>query len=161
MNPSYFLTTETLTHIPDRNGWHVAAPLSFYSGRFNLTITVPAGFETDLASVPRLVWFLIPPTDKHIVEPATVHDWLYANVGYYEQGATGPWLSRKQADRILADAIAMEKGPGWYVHIVYWGVRLGGWYPWLKHLHHLQGSWWGVLKYAVHGILTKHKPVGS
>jgi len=40
-------------------------------------ISVPAGFVTDFASIPRFFWRVLPPHGR-IKEPAIVHDYLYA-----------------------------------------------------------------------------------
>ena len=42
------------------------------------SIVVPAGFETDLASVPRAAWALIAPWD--VARAAIVHDILYKTI---------------------------------------------------------------------------------
>jgi hypothetical protein len=39
-------------------------------------ITIPAGFVTDFASIPRFLWSIYPPTGRY-QEAAVVHDWLY------------------------------------------------------------------------------------
>ena len=44
------------------------------------SFTVPAGFECDGASVPRLLWFLVTPKiDPRSIEAATGHDYGYRN----------------------------------------------------------------------------------
>ena len=50
-----------------------------------LEITVPAGFDTDLASIPKLVpkW-IISKVDAHL-EAAIVHDWLYRTGRYSKE----------------------------------------------------------------------------
>jgi hypothetical protein len=47
----------------------------------------PAGFVTDLASIPRPIWSFFPP-DGPWVKGAIVHDFLY-----YTQGS-GDWYGR-------------------------------------------------------------------
>ena len=42
------------------------------------TITVPKGFVTDLASVPRAMWAFIAPFD--VARAAIVHDLLYKTI---------------------------------------------------------------------------------
>ena len=44
------------------------------------SISVPAGFVTDLASIPPYFWWAIQPTGRH-GHAAILHDWLY-----WEQG---------------------------------------------------------------------------
>ena len=53
-------------------------------------IEVPAGFETDFASVPRLFWRVVPPWGRYS-PAAVVHDYLYH---------TGK-VSRLAADRLF------------------------------------------------------------
>ena len=45
------------------------------------TITVPTGFVTDLASVPRAMWWLIAPFD--VARAAIIHDLLYKVIRQY------------------------------------------------------------------------------
>src|SRR5258708_33483224 len=42
----------------------------------SIRITVPVGFVTDLASVPRVFWSLLPPAARYSY-PAIIHDYLY------------------------------------------------------------------------------------
>lgn len=53
--------------------WRLLAPV-VYRGRWD-TYTVPAGYDSDFASVPRLLWILFPQSGRW--DPAAVvHDWL-------------------------------------------------------------------------------------
>lgn len=85
----------------------------------SFTFTVPAGFETDLASIPRPFWAIpgFSPFDR-IARPAVLHDYLYtfgAIAGY----------TRADADDILAAAMLAD-GEGWFVrHVVWAAVRVG------------------------------------
>ena len=45
------------------------------------TITVPTGFVTDLASVPRAMWWAIAPLD--VARAAIIHDLLYKSIRQY------------------------------------------------------------------------------
>ncbi|AYV94403.1 DUF1353 domain-containing protein [Fusobacterium necrophorum] len=56
-------------------------------------ITVPKGFITDGASVPRIFWTLFPPQGKY-TPAAIIHDFLYS-----ECNDTG--INRTLADRIF------------------------------------------------------------
>ena len=58
-------------------------------------IEVPAGFETDFASVPRLFWRVVPPWGRYS-PAAVVHDYLYH---------TGK-VSRLAADRVFLELMA-------------------------------------------------------
>lgn len=97
--------------------WILIAPLKW--ARSGVKLTVPAGFITDLASLPRLVR---PVLDRNGLSrrPAVLHDWLYCS----KQG------SRADADRLFRKALKAE-GMGrlarWSMYI---GVRAGGWIYW-------------------------------
>lgn len=85
-------------------------------------IVVPVGFTTDKASVPRIVWPIIPRDDRFIIDAALAHDFLYI-----EQKIDGQWIKRSQADAIFK-AIMKYSGMGWFRRqIAYAGVRTGGW----------------------------------
>lgn len=73
-----------------RNGrslWAVQRALEYQVGDDpEELIIVPAGFVTDLASVPRMVWSFYPP-DGPWAKAAIIHDFLYWTKG------TGDWHS--------------------------------------------------------------------
>ncbi len=95
------------------------APLAFESDLLKRTITVPVGFQTDLASIPAAVWVLIPKVGKYD-KAAVIHDFLYCHNG----------CTRGEADGVLQEAMRVLKVPGWRLKLIYWGVRSGGWVPW-------------------------------
>ncbi|MDQ3515271.1 MAG: DUF1353 domain-containing protein [Gemmatimonadota bacterium] len=87
--------------------------LQFATGA--IAVTVPAGFVTDFASVPRMLWRLFPPAGVYN-RAAVVHDFLYRT------GLT----SRAVADALFLDAM-IEIGVPWLVRwLMYIGVRIGG-----------------------------------
>lgn len=79
------------------------------------TFIVPAGFQTDLASVPRLpiIYLLAGGTST---EAAVVHDWLYSS----------HQVTRSMADAVLREASAVTGVPAWRRWMVWAGVRIGG-----------------------------------
>ena len=82
-------------------------------------ITVPVGFETDFASIPRIFRIIIPKLGRWN-KAAVLHDYAY-------QTQT---MTRKQADDLFRDSM---KGLGvlaWKINIMYWAVRIGGWMAW-------------------------------
>jgi len=85
----------------------------------NRIITVPSGFETDFASVPRLFWRIVPPWGRYS-PAAVVHDFLYH---------TG-MLRRSEADRIFLELMKRLSVPFWKRRMMYWAVRVGGWKAW-------------------------------
>ncbi|MDD4888290.1 MAG: DUF1353 domain-containing protein [Phycisphaerae bacterium] len=78
-------------------------------------IVVPAGFETDYATTPRALWWLVPPNGPWLV-PAIGHDWLY------RRGR----ISRFFADAAFRDAMAAEGVAPWQRVLMYYAVRLCG-----------------------------------
>lgn len=117
-----------------RSLWILQRPLSFRAGNEGHVITVPAGFITDLASIPRPVWSLFPP-DGPWAKAVVVHDFLYETRGtgvWRGQGGVGrgtPY-SRREADGILLEAMA-DQGIGWFArHVMWTAVRLGGGRSW-------------------------------
>jgi hypothetical protein len=67
------------------------------------TITVPTGFVTDLASVPRAMWWAIAPFD--VARAAIIHDLLYKCIRQYR------WKMKDQEDTDLIKAakVAADK----------------------------------------------------
>lgn len=88
-----------------------------------LDITVPAGFESDGASVPRLFWRLVfPPTDTTALRAAVIHDWIYRT---HPAGWT-----RAAADDLFYDLLIEDGVPRWRAWLAWSGVRLGGGSAW-------------------------------
>jgi hypothetical protein len=85
-------------------------------------VCVPVGFQTDLASVPRVpVIFMLWGDRAH--RPAVLHDYLYRK-------DSRPTVTKAMADAFFREAIlATETGfRGWFVAWGMWlGVVLGGW----------------------------------
>jgi hypothetical protein len=99
----------------DDGTWRLSKPLPYLSGVANRVITVPAGFRTDLASVPRLpvvYWLCGGRANK----PAVVHDFLY----------TEGLVVRKVADAVFLEAMQAVGVPLAYRLLMWAGVRLGG-----------------------------------
>jgi len=57
------------------------------------TIKVPTGFVTDLASVPRALWWAIAPFD--VARAAIIHDLLYKSIRQYR------WKMKDKEDKQL------------------------------------------------------------
>lgn len=98
-----------------RGSWQLTAPLMYESDLLGRTVTVPAGFVTDFASVPRIpVAWLLAGDCGH--EAAVVHDWLY----------TSHEVDRATADAVLQEALAASGQPAWRSWLMWAGVRVGG-----------------------------------
>jgi hypothetical protein len=88
----------------------------------HLIITAPKGFVTDLASVPRVFWSLLPPTARYSYA-AIIHDYLY----WYQP------CERDKADNILKDAMQELNVAVATVFTVYNAVRLAGGIAWASN----------------------------
>lgn len=94
--------------------WKLIDPLQ-YDDKDIGTIVVPAEFETDFASVPRIpVIFELVGDRGHAA--ATIHDWLYS---------TGE-CTRKEADKVFLRALKETGMSSFRSHLMYYGVRLFG-----------------------------------
>jgi hypothetical protein len=107
--PIYFLT--------DPISWTPNAGQETYHA-----VTVPPGFVTDMASIPRVFWSLLRP-DGEYAYAAIVHDYLYWT-------QTG---SREEADHILKMAMEDFEIDALTVRIIYQAVHSGGQAAWASN----------------------------
>lgn len=114
-------TTPAILEIIGPNRWRLAEPFEYHVGRYpsDEVIRVPAGFETDLASIPRLFWPLLPPQGRY-AKAAILHDWLYV------LGPAGDAAARQRADAIFLEAMAVLGCPAWQRRLIHAAVRLFG-----------------------------------
>lgn len=105
-------TTPAILEMLDHYLWRVYEPFEFY---LSDVINVPAGFVTDLASVPRIFWSLMPP-DGRYAKAAIIHDYLYDNA----------LRTKREVDRIFLDGMTVLGVPKWKRTVMYWAVRLFG-----------------------------------
>lgn len=112
-----FKSQFTATKVGRRN-WVVAQDLVYVASlpHYELHICVPVGFKTDLASIPRPLWFIVPP-DGSYTPAAVVHDYLYRH----------PLTDRATTDRIFLEA--MKHCGTWKIVRggIYATVRAFGW----------------------------------
>lgn len=93
-----------------------------YRSRILGRIRVPAGFATDFASIPRLLWIVLPPVGAYD-RAAVVHDYLYAD----------GLCTREEADAVLLEAMRASGVSEGTAGVIYRGVRIGGWWAWRQH----------------------------
>jgi hypothetical protein len=104
--------------LPNKQGrqlWMVMADFSYQSDVAGITITVPQGFVTDFASVPRIP-FVYDSLGDIAQRPAVIHDYLYS---------VGP-VARSVADQVLLEAMELTEIPWAKRKLIYLGVRVGG-----------------------------------
>ena len=103
---------------------------SEYVGQTDV-IHIPDGFPTDLATVPRVFWWLLPPTGVY-ERSAVVHDF-----GCVQLAEGTCLLSSRDVDGLFR-RIAREGGAGFVTRWLLWtGVRWGA----LGNPHRRAG-WW-------------------
>ena len=83
------------------------------------SVSVPEGFVTDFASIPRIFWSLLRP-DGDYTYPAIVHDWMY-----WRQDT-----SREIADNVLRLGMQNFSVDIATIAAIYNAVRLGGGSSW-------------------------------
>ena len=85
-------------------------------------ILVPRWFDTDFATVPKTLWFWMPPTGYY-QKAALLHDFIYKN-----HKMLG--LTRAQADAAFLRQMQRD-GVGWATRYPMWlAVRAAGWLHW-------------------------------
>lgn len=116
-----------------------------YVGRTH-RIKVARGFRTDLATVPRIFWALIPPFGAYEAA-AVLHDWLLKGLQEYHQAVrryeapVEPLILSTDIDGLFR-RVMKEAGVGFVTRWVMWtgvrwgamfssdGYRRGGWWSW-------------------------------
>lgn len=99
--------------------WELTSDLEYESELLPDSVVVPTGFETDLASIPRIFTPLVPIDGLHRA-PAIVHDWLCRN----------PITSKKITDKVFLEAMKVCKVRRWRRWAMYCAVRAAS--PWRK-----------------------------
>jgi hypothetical protein len=97
--------------------WRLKSDLVYHSNSQDVTITAPAGFVTDFASVPRLPLAFVLLGDLGN-QAATIHDYLYS-----KRPDGTHLLPREQADDILKEALYDTGVSRWRREAIYLGVR--------------------------------------
>ena len=114
----------SIEHIGGKNPWRLTKPLVVcINARF---YTVPEGYCTDLASVPRIP-FVYARYGNTATIPAILHDAMY-------DGCLGDDFTRKEADEIFLAMMQMLNDPTGHLRrrVMYRAVRLFGWRGWRR-----------------------------
>lgn len=110
-----FMTSLVVEDKGDGLHWEVMEDLCWHTSRYT-GVCVYAGFITDFASTPWIVWSVFPPEGKWD-KAAVLHDWLYS---------TGQSQSRKEADDTFLEAMRISRVPWWKRTLMYYAVRFFG-----------------------------------
>jgi Protein of unknown function (DUF1353) len=116
-----FTTRPNLQVLARPDYWAIHEGVTWWSR--DLEVRLPAGFVTDLASIPHLLRNLMNVTGRSR-DGAILHDALY----------TCQELPRSRADEALRLAL-IESGMSSAGARLYWlGVKIGGWWPWHRRV---------------------------
>lgn len=135
-----FLDEELDLAYIDGRKWRVKSDFSYAVGAPDgaTVIHIGKGFVTDFASVPRLLWPILPPTGRY-GKAVLLHDCCY------QTGKIGDLIiSRKYADDVLAESARVLAAQQMLTYgarhtefwdwcartVLYVGVRIGGWRAW-------------------------------
>ena len=118
---SSFTTPLVVTPLQDGRRWCLVFQFEYHIGsRWSQDkVTVPAGFVTDFASVPRPLWWWINYWGKH-GKAAVLHDHCYQT----------HCRTRREADDIFYEAMLVGGTRPWKARVMYLAVRLFGWLAW-------------------------------
>jgi len=119
---SQFTTPLVMDKIGEKE-WILLKTFEYHVGCYPSTeiIIVPEGFHTDLASIPKIFWPILPP-DGPYGKAALVHDYCYRFACY----------NRKRSDEIFLEGMEVLKVEEWKQTTMFHSVRLFGWHAWNK-----------------------------
>lgn len=102
--------------------WAILREMTYYAGHLGSdeAYTVPYGFVTDFASIPRVFWTLIGHPAMDYAQAAVLHDYLY----------TVRVTTRQRADGLFLEAMGVLGVPTWKAWVLYAAVRSAGWIFW-------------------------------
>ena len=101
--------------------WEILEPFEYHSKKYGVT-RVPAGFTSDGASFPKIVYSIMgSPWGGKYGRPSVIHDFLYFKK-----------YNRKKADKIFLEAMQKCGVSFWKRRIMYRMLRLFGWLSWRK-----------------------------
>jgi Protein of unknown function (DUF1353) len=123
----YFPLDLFTKHLPDGTNLEVSAPFKFRDP-VEGDIDLDAGDTTDLASIPRIFWAVLPPHGRYKFG-AVIHDKLYRSRVF----GTGFWAWRR-ADKVLWRAMlyAPSKVSPPVRAVIYLGLLAGGWWTYFR-----------------------------
>jgi len=120
---SKFTTPLNVEKIGERE-WILKKEFEYHVGCYPSCeiIVVNVNFHTDMASIPKIFWKILPPDGKY-GKAAVIHDYCYRTACY----------GRKRSDEIFLEGMKVLKVKKWKYTSMYYAVRLFGWWGWYKN----------------------------
>lgn len=121
---SRFTDALVVTPLADGKTWVVLRDFGYDVGEEGSSdrIDVPIGFQTDFASIPRVLWALLPRWGRY-GNAAVIHDWLYWS----------QLRSRRSADRVFLEGMVVLRVGFLTRSLIFLAVRLFGWIAWIRN----------------------------
>ena len=118
--PSTISSQPRTQQFADGKHWVLTRSIDFETDEdTKITGTVPKGFVTDYASVPRVFWSVVPRHGRYSAA-AVVHDYLY-------------WTqttSREDADKVMKELMKFSEVSDAQRETIYTSLRAGGSFAW-------------------------------
>lgn len=108
--------------------WETIPGFRYYIGAENSDqyVDVETGFKTDGATIPRFLWWLLPPIGEYS-QACTLHDKLcttYRITRVINGNPVQVAITRKEIDRILDEALGVLEVTPWKHRAIMTGVNL-------------------------------------
>ena len=121
---SSFTENTSIQPLPKVNKWVTTKPFTYYLYKeWGESITVPAWFVFDWASVPMVFGMFIQRVEPKTISSACLHDYLYTEWRRY---------TLKKTDRIFYESLLVSWVNKIKATLMYIWVRLWGRYYWYK-----------------------------
>lgn len=116
-------TTRLIVEPIGKRLWKLQEGFEYHIGTYpsDEVITVPKGFVTDFASVPRIFWPIIDPVGEH-GKAAVIHDYCYSTACY----------TKSRSDKIFLEAMEVLNVEEWKRETMYYAVAWFGYFAWYK-----------------------------
>lgn len=134
---SRFTNMLLVSPLPDGKTWIIRSDFGYDIGEEGSkeAINVPIGFMTDFASVPRILWGVIPRWGKY-GNAAVVHDYMYWQQAY----------PRKRADQIFLEGMKVLGVSKIVYRTIYYSVRFFGTLAWWNNARRKKNNLQKILK---------------
>lgn len=130
--PPVLLTWDQLARTWTLTAPYLLSPVTVPGQGVAYVFVIPTGFSFDLASIPRLFWWLIAPFELSLVAPL-IHDFVYRYGGVMPQGAVTDaagnpvaTLTRTETDDLFATLMRIEGVSWWRRFLAYHAVHIVG-----------------------------------